>query len=73
MSQSPKAGVTISENPNYHPHSVAAFLHLTQRWYHSSITREDAVNLIGQQGAVDGSVPVPTSHLDIRKYYSIVE
>ena len=57
VSGSPKlAGSFLSENPAVSRTGIASGLHMTQPWFHSGITREEAVNLISKQGLVDGYV-----------------
>ncbi len=41
---------------------LSSSLHVTQPWYHGNLTRVDAVNIISEQGLVDGVFLVRESH-----------
>lgn len=66
LSGSPKAltnYVVSSENPIYSSvHGLASGIHMTQPWFHSGITREEAVSLITEHGLVDGVFLVRESY-----------
>jgi len=62
LSGSPKACSLLSENPSANRTGMSSGLHMAQPWFHSGISREQAVSLITRQGLVDGVFLVRDSH-----------
>jgi hypothetical protein len=52
----------LSENVGYPRHGLASGIHMTQPWFHSGISREEAVELIKDHGLIDGVYLVRESH-----------
>ncbi|ELU15451.1 hypothetical protein CAPTEDRAFT_176380 [Capitella teleta] len=70
LSGSPKcAGSFLSENPAVSRIGLSSGLHMAQPWFHSGISREEAVQIIAKHGLVDGvflvreSLSIPNAYV----------